>query len=129
MISKWAALSAPQNCATKKHCCDAKNCLRPPSPFARLCTAATRSLTELSAFLDVSSLNLAALRCRHFFHSVFLDPPGLSGSASGPVLDQAHDGQPPGGGATWAANDSMSIVRSRCTRLNPRDRSNRASFI
>jgi hypothetical protein len=56
-----------QVCLTKKHCCDAKNCLHDMWPPARLCTAATRSLTALSAFLDVSSLNLAVLRHRHFF--------------------------------------------------------------
>jgi hypothetical protein len=38
------------------------NDLRP-----RLCVAAMRSLTALSAFLDVSSLNLAAPRAPPFF--------------------------------------------------------------
>jgi len=67
MARKRAVFWAGHDCPTKKHWCDAKNYLRSIRPLATLCTAATRSLTGLSAFLDVSSLNLAVLRHRHFF--------------------------------------------------------------
>jgi hypothetical protein len=70
MTRKQAEKSPPPICPKKIQCCNAKSYLRSIRPPARLCTAATRSLTELSAFLDVSSLNLAVLRHRHFFSRI-----------------------------------------------------------
>jgi hypothetical protein len=67
MTRKQAVFSISPMCLEKKQCCNAKNYLRSIVLPANLCIAATRSLTELSAFLDVSSLNLAVLRHRHFF--------------------------------------------------------------
>jgi hypothetical protein len=49
-------------------CCNAKSRLQTHNHPATLCIAATRSLIAMPAFLDVSSLNLAALhKRRHFF--------------------------------------------------------------
>src|SRR5882757_5907844 len=76
MTGKQAEKLFVRSCPTKKQCCNAKNYLRSIRAPASLCTAATRSLTELSAFLDVSSLNLAVLRHRHFF----ADPSDCDGS-------------------------------------------------
>ena len=81
----YAAASSP-----KKFCCTAKNCLQTNDLPPRLCIAATRSLTELSAFLDVSSLNLAVpAGAAIFFSGEFRPPgptrhPGLSRSAAMP---------------------------------------------
>src|ERR1700735_3538220 len=122
MRRKQAGFLFDRVCPTKKHWCNAKNCLRDMGAPARLCTAATRSLTELSAFLDVSSLNLAVLRHRHLFlcnrlESQRVDPPAGCGDQLLTVL------------TTSAASDSINNVRSRCTAAKPDDRSNRASSI
>jgi hypothetical protein len=92
-MCKWATRLDQRFCLTKKHWCNAKWDLRPPSAPARLCTAATRSLTGLSAFLDVSSLNLAVPRHRHFFvESRTVRRPGWSGSAQlGQFGDEGFD--------------------------------------
>ena len=50
-----------------KRCCDAKYRLHANDRSPTLCIAAMRSLTALSAFLDVSSLNLAAPQASPFF--------------------------------------------------------------
>src|ERR1700738_545853 len=90
MSGKQAENSCLGVCLQKMQCCDAKNYLRYIPAPARLCTAATRSLTELSAFLDVSSLNLAVLRHRHFFCESGGIGPGEGGMSGGrghsPVL-------------------------------------------
>src|SRR6516225_12096118 len=48
-------------------CCIAKYRLHANDRSPRLCIAAMRSLTALSAFLDVSSLNLTAPQAPSFF--------------------------------------------------------------
>ena len=67
MTDKQAKKWFPRICPQKIQCCDAKYYLRSILALAKLCIAATRSLTGLSAFLDVSSLNLAVLRAPPFF--------------------------------------------------------------
>jgi len=81
MRRKQAGFLIDRICPTKKHWCNAKNCLRRDEAPATLCTAATRSLTELSAFLDVSSLNLAVLRHRHLFCPIDWNRCHISGLA------------------------------------------------
>ena len=75
-----ACYSPVASLSTPFRCCAAKYRLHTNEPSPTLCIAAMRSLTALSAFLDVSSLNLGGASC-----AAFLFP-----SASRERRDAAH---------------------------------------
>ena len=93
-----------QDHTTGEEWCGAKIHLQTNDRRHRLCIAAMRSLTVLSAFLDVSSLNLAAPRAPPFFQVPLICGPAF-------------------------ASPAISLVTLRCTVANPGDRSMRPSSI
>ena len=105
-IARWGSLCRCFRRYAKRQCCNAKYRLQTNDLSPRLCIAAMRSLTALFAFLDVSSLNLAAPQCA----AIFLCGPPFGSAACGGTTGIARGECP--SGADHPARLGASSVRA-----------------